>query len=256
METVAHHAKISGGQPKSAWPLALGSDEIHLWICADATHPRFDHQIGTLSRDEQKRARERRFDEDRRRFVGSRILLRRVLAHYLNSEPLRMEFELNDWGKPSLIQPVSSQEIFFSLSRSANVTLLGISKSEVGVDVEQQREIRADEAIVRRQFSPPEQKYVKQAPDRTAAFFEIWCAKEAYIKAIGRGLSHPLPDFSVAPDDRNPVRDWSLSHGALSLDWHLQSLQLPMDSYSAAFATQSPKPLSQLVQISSADLAN
>ncbi len=198
---------------------------------------RCEAKLGVLSPDERTRAGRFRFATDRHRFVGSRILLRGILGHYLGSEARELSFELNRWGKPSLPAQIG-RGLQFSVSRSHDLALLGVGTGpEFGVDVERCLPERADPAIVRRQFSAPERNYVESASDRVTAFFEIWARKEAYIKGLGRGLSHPLGEFSVRP--RNPGSPTTVhwSRNAPPETWTVQTVPLPIDGYSAAVAT-------------------
>ena len=88
---------------------------------------------------------------------------------------------------------------------------------------------------IKKQFSKEEQAFIDNAPNMKKAFFEIWARKEAYIKGIGRGLSHPLAEFDVAPSGDIPVRDWSTE--APEESWQVKSIELPEEDYAAAVAT-------------------
>jgi 4'-phosphopantetheinyl transferase len=203
-------------------------------------HAGFDHWVGLLDAKEQERANRYRFPDDRRRFVCAHVFLRQVLGHHLGWKPEEIVFHNNQWGKPALESP-SGQELHFNLSHSEEIVLVAVSATgEVGVDVELVRDVQEDDAIVRRQFSAPEQDHVLQATDRMAAFFEIWTAKEAYIKGIGRGLFHPLKEFNAAPrhgpgGELLSVEDWSEAKPAE--DWTVQNLALPEPTYAASLAT-------------------
>ena len=63
-------------------------------------------------------------------------------------------------------------------------------RREVGVDIEREAPERADLDVARRMFTPDEALALEGMPPalRCRAFFALWTAREAYTKAIGRGL--------------------------------------------------------------------
>ena len=234
----------------------IPTGEIRVWGCLGAMIEGFDHLVNQLSTREEERATGYRFPEDRRRFVCAHVFLRQVLGHHLGCKPGEIVFHNNQWEKPALESP-SGQELHFNLSHSEEIVLVAVNATgEVGVDVELVREVQDYDAIVRRQFSAPEQDHVLQATDRMAAFFEIWTAKEAYIKGIGRGLFHPLKEFNVTPrhgPERELLRveDWSEAKPAE--DWTVQKIALPNPTYAASLATIGNCPF-ELTTLTGAEL--
>lgn len=214
------------------------SGEVHLWKCGGLLSPSLDEALNLLAPDEQERARAFRFDEDRWRYLGGALLQRKVLSRYLSCPMQELSFVRNEWGKPSLNREHDSG-IQFSLSRSQEVAILAVSGGgEVGVDVEYQFGRVGDDLGMMKQFSQAEQKFIKEAVDSKRAYFEIWARKEAYLKAIGRGLSHPLKTFDVS--GKGVVRDWAEEVSGES--WWVQSLEFPVEGYASALASKLPSP--------------
>jgi len=143
--------------------------------------------------DEEERARAARFvfERDRRRFISAHVQLRRVLGRWLDRDPASLRFAVGPRGKPAV------DGLQFNLSHSADRALVAIHPSlPVGVDIEEMREVEFM-AIAERNFSPAERADLAAAPDVRAAFYRIWCGKEAFIKLIGEGLHFPLHAFDV-----------------------------------------------------------
>ena len=69
----------------------------------------------------------------------------------------------------------------------------------VGVDVEAVRPL--DHAVLLADVLAPGEP----APADTAGFLAVWTAKEAYLKALGRGLAVPMPSV-VLDEERSRAR--------------------------------------------------
>lgn len=93
------------------------------------------------------------------------------------------------YGKPALEEHPG---IHFNLSHAEGIAACIVCGRECGIDCERIRDFRPN--ILKRIFSEQEQAYFRNLPDeeKNTAFFRLWTLKEAYIKAIGRGLSFPM----------------------------------------------------------------
>ncbi len=153
---------------------------------------------------EQELARAQRFlrPDDATRYTVSRAVLRELLAQELQTQPDKLVLLEEQRGKPQLASP--HHTLHFNVSHSRDYALIAISRvAVVGVDIEYHRELQDYVALAQRFFSPYEYQYIKaQAqPDRLRAFYEVWTAKEAYVKALGAGLSYGLERFSVISEN-------------------------------------------------------
>ena len=146
-----------------------------------------------LSAEEQTRAGRFLFDADRDRSLAARGGLRLILSAYSGVRPADFVFKTGSHGKPSLFAPGIPLE--FNVSHSGDCVLVGVTReSPCGVDIERSRSSRSELAIAERFFGARELDWLKQTE---GGFLRLWTAKEAIIKAVGRGLSIPLSDVDV-----------------------------------------------------------
>ena len=199
--------------------LSLSSTEVHVWRHR-LEQPQELHEsyLRTLAEDERTRASRFHFDKHRRHFVAGRGFLRALLARYLDTTPEEVRFAYGPYGKPVLDGAHRESSLRFNASHSGDWAVYAfVQDHEVGVDVEHIKPDFETEGIAERFFSALEVKTLHALPEeeKPAAFFRCWTRKEAYIKAIGSGLSHPLDSFDVTLAPGEPaalarVEGWSL----------------------------------------------
>lgn len=154
-----------------------------------------------LSDDELARADRYALPEVADHFVVGRATLRVILAQRLEVEPRQISFRYGVHGRPELGEPWNSSGVFFNLTHSHGLALLGMTQDvELGIDLERVRSSVATESVARRYFAPAEVEALLALTeaDRVGAFFRIWTRKEAYLKAVGSGITGILQSFEVS----------------------------------------------------------
>ena len=229
------------------WRIAPGahplrSGEIQIWRARlDADPATLGSYRETLSAEEKARADRFRFPADRDRFTAGRGILRAILARYLGIPAGDLEFCMNAHGKPSLAPGSGTADVRFNLSHSHGLALFAFTLDhEVGVDVELVRTTLKYESLAERFFSPQEVAGLRARPGsaQKEAFFHCWTRKEAYIKALGAGLSIKLASFTVSLAS-DPVACLPIisGDGPEAGRWWLRSLA-PGDGYVGAVAAE------------------
>ena len=97
----------------------------------------------------------------------------------------------------------------------------------MGIDIEALRPVPEAENIAARFFAPGEiEAFRLVAPaERERAFFSCWTRKEAFVKAVGSGLSHSLRSFEVTLRPGEPARIVQAgTMGSEARDWTLTEL--------------------------------
>ena len=207
----------------------------------------------------EERARADRFvrENSQSQFTVAHGALRHILGTTLGADPHTLHFTEQSYGKPSL----PGNPLRFNLSHAGNLALLAVGYGrELGVDIEPIRSLPDARNLAQRFFSPAENANLRKVgpTNLPRAFFECWTRKEAFIKAIGQGLSYPLHNFDVTfyPDPQARITTAPEHHD----HWSLHNLA-PAPDYCGALVVEHTQaapgpPQIQLRRWESSDLPN
>jgi 4'-phosphopantetheinyl transferase len=204
--------------------LTLSPGEVQVW--------QVEHLDGLsqeiLTPEERSRAERFHFARDREAFLTTRIVLRELLGRYMGLAPQELQFVVEKRGKPSL----AGGGIEFNVSHSGSMSLLAFSREPVGVDLERVKPMGDRDAIVSRYFGVEERRQwaTLREAERERAFFLGWTRKEAYLKAVGAGLSLGLDSYDVTLTPGEEARLLNVA------GWELYDLAA--DGYAAALAVK------------------
>ena len=145
--------------------------------------------------EERARADRFHFARDRHRFLARRARLRQLLGAWVGRAPETLRFTENSHGKPILADGPA-----FSLSHSAGMMMLAVGDVDVGCDIEWIDDALDWAPLAETLFTTGEcAALAALAPEAARrAFFAVWARKEAFVKALGLGLSYPLDAFDVS----------------------------------------------------------
>lgn len=203
-------------------PFHLNVSDVHVWqtsLRPDGS--RLSRLRALLSSEERARAQRFAVEDGRLRFIAAHGTLRTIVSRYVRERPATLTFITGRHGKPALAGPRGSvAAVRFNLTHSHEIALIAIARSrEVGVDIERIRDDVESLQLAERFFSRSEFERLRHLPADQAhrLFFSLWTSREAYLKAIGIGLSLGLDRCEVLPDPEQLVArvrcsGWSEPH--------------------------------------------
>jgi len=218
----------------------LPEGEVHIWRnTVDSFSGDISSILADLDETEAERARGFRFEKDFRRFVLRRAFLRRLLAAYDDLPVSGLRYAIGPQGKPRLNDAAPVSRLHFNTSHSDGRVVVAVTRGlEIGIDIERIREHEQWGDLARRFFSAAEANALAayDSGGKSDAFFAGWTRKEAFVKALGGGLSIPLDRFSVTldPDGEASVTATSPDMGPAD-EWQLFSF-VPYFGFAAAIA--------------------
>ena len=125
----------------------------------------------------------------------ARGILRKILGRLSGWSPDKLRFEYTSHGKPMLATDAGNDNLCFNLSHSAAFALYAVTyNKKIGIDIERLRDDVALGQIAQRFFSQGEINSLEKINKnkRAGLFFQYWTRKEAFVKAMGEGISFPM----------------------------------------------------------------
>lgn len=187
----------------------LSENDLHLWHVDLSYYSPSSIETEllkkTLSPDEIQRMNQYHFEKDKIRFLMARGALRNILGRYLGILPGDIQFLYNDFGKP-----FTRSTLHFNVSHSNECIVVAISScAPVGVDVENVNPKVDFLELAKDHFTNREYQTILDLPmeERMLAFYRAWTRKEAFMKAMGLGLSFSLSEVEVSlkPEDQAKI---------------------------------------------------
>jgi 4'-phosphopantetheinyl transferase len=196
--------KIVGDDCTASIARQLRDDEVHIWLLPYTR--------------EQKRGP-----------------LVRLLGAYLGISGDDVALVDGEFGRPSL-DPIHGTSLGFNWSHSGAHALVAIGRHLVpGIDIERRRPRARAIDIAEHYFHEDELAALVALPADACSdtFLQLWTAKEAVLKALGRGIAFGLDRLHVASSGSQLTLRWL--DGEVVHAWQLQRLAIGQD-YMAALA--------------------
>lgn len=181
-----------------------GEHEVHLWyLHLGMLGGSLRHALaGDAARDEAVA-----LSPGQLRFIR-RFYLRLLLGAYLGIPGKDVVVNRSNRGKPVLDSSVHDSALKFSMAKSEDRVLIGISASHhLGVDLEPAwRKAHNALRLAQRYFSPAEFHALETLPPGRLdeAFLRAWALNEAVVKASGLGIANQLCRFTLQMDPDLP----------------------------------------------------
>ncbi|MCG8415160.1 MAG: 4'-phosphopantetheinyl transferase superfamily protein [Pseudomonadales bacterium] len=193
------------------------------------------------------------FSQHRKEYLLGQSLVRTALSEFADVDPHSWQFELGEYGKPTIYSPQLLHPYYFNLSHSGDFLVVVVSShQDVGIDIERNTRERRIEQIAHRHFAEPEVESLLALPkeERQSRFYALWTLKEAYIKAKGMGLAIPLQKFGFDFLDatQQELHFWAdRALGDDCADWQFWQLEcVPDYDLAVAVSAGRDKPVSKI----------
>lgn len=190
-----------------------------------------------LNPEEQIRSERYYKEKDRNRFVICRSILKFVLAAHtkLDVNNINLDYQINK--KPYL---ASHPSLHFNVSHSEEFAVIAISRNLVGIDIEYKAKDLDFNNLLPDIFNNNEILDIQNAANKEYAFYSLWTRKEAFVKALGKGIDD---DFKNIPC-LNGLHNIDSALLKTTENWQVYGFDLA-ENYLGAIAVQSSLTISK-----------
>lgn len=156
---------------------------------------------------------------DTNRYIIYRSILKFLLSAYTKLDVKNINFDYDSNKKPYL---ASHPWLHFNISHSEDFAIIALSRNKVGIDVEYMSEDFSFSDMLPDVFADNEISEIQNALNKKNAFYTSWTRKEAFVKALGKGIDE---DFKHIPSlDGQHIINFSLLK--TTKNWQLYSFDL------------------------------
>ncbi len=224
--------------------LEISGDHVDIWLAStDPAERQLRAYKALLSPAEIARLKKFRMEFKSREYIVTRGLLRQVLTKMAGLDIAGVEFDYCEHGKPSLAGHAGGENVAFNVSHSHGVVLVALTLGgRLGVDLEKIRPKLEWRSLAQHYFSAVEVRALDGYPGATGlkAFFTCWTRKEAFVKALGGGLSYGLKEFDVSIDPDEAYAALTIRRKEEDASrWLVKNIPVP-DTHVAALAIDRP----------------
>ena len=205
---------------------------VDVWHGDILLNPSDEHYYWPLLNDNEKQKADTFTRlEIQKKYIKMRGVLRKILGLYLDVEPKCIDIKTGNHGKPYL----AKGSVNFNLSHTGNKFVVAVGNvGDMGIDLEQHRDRKNLAGLVEKCFSDEESVYWHSLSEmqKTQMFFRFWVRKEAFVKAVGRGIGLGLEQCVVNPEIQTCFLNIPKAYG-LASDWKIVDIQLNQEDICA-----------------------
>jgi 4'-phosphopantetheinyl transferase len=169
----------------------------------DLTDAEYQKWYRQMSKEKQNQVDKLRLEADKKRTVAGEMLARKAVAEYSGVKAEDIIFAISESGKPY----IENSKFEFNISHSGDYAVCAVNETPIGIDIEKLRPVdlrvakrvcNEAELIYLFGFPPKENEFVyTEDKELITRFFEIWTAKEAYVKLTGQGIDGDFSEFCI-----------------------------------------------------------